>query len=179
MSSDCPVCYEVIGDTNSTTTSCGHHFHTSCLIRSVMSVNNLCPCCRHTLVETSREPEPVLEPVQSRFMTHDELVNLCLSLEVRYFNFIDKFFKITKSPSVRRKANIYISQDEFEYIYNEVLKLQVQWFWIEIDSDEASLNRVRDNILYIVENKMTRTWNDAKKAFMKTQREIREQNVKV
>ena len=62
MSCECPICYEVIYDTNTTTTSCGHKFHTDCIIRSVMSVNNLCPCCRNSLTKiiqpAPRQPGP-------------------------------------------------------------------------------------------------------------------------
>ena len=46
---ECPICYELIGDTNTTTTSCGHKFHTSCLLNSIINVNYLCPCCRNPL----------------------------------------------------------------------------------------------------------------------------------
>jgi hypothetical protein len=66
MSCECPICYEVIGDTNTTTTSCGHKFHTNCIIRSIMSVNNLCPCCRNSLTEIS---QPSIKQQSPRYQT--------------------------------------------------------------------------------------------------------------
>lgn len=39
----CPICYENIGDKDSCTTSCGHKFHTSCLLRAK---NTKCPYCK-------------------------------------------------------------------------------------------------------------------------------------
>lgn len=45
MNNDCPICYEKIGDTNFTITSCGHKFCNPCLFKH-MDNNNECPMCR-------------------------------------------------------------------------------------------------------------------------------------
>lgn len=47
----CPICYENINNKNVTTTSCGHTFHTDCLLRSLNnSSNKACPYCRNKLI---------------------------------------------------------------------------------------------------------------------------------
>ena len=48
--SECSICYEVIGDTNNCTTSCGHNFCFKCLLKA-MRRNTTCPICRDPLVE--------------------------------------------------------------------------------------------------------------------------------
>lgn len=176
MSCDCPICYEVIGDNNSTTTSCGHNFHTSCLIRSIISVNNLCPFCRNPLAERQQPvaPQPVRpQLVQRRVMTPDELEAVCLDYEDRNTDFINKFFKLNKSASIRKKTNIYIPLEEFQKMHYDALKRHVRLYRVTVDDDEGTLNRVAENILFFVESTMTQKWNDAKKASMKSQRENR------
>lgn len=42
---ECPICYDVMGDTNKCITECGHSYCLSCLLHSYER-NTLCPCCR-------------------------------------------------------------------------------------------------------------------------------------
>ena len=56
MSCSCPICFENIEDTNKTITSCGHSFHSSCIIKYVATriggpTCPKCPCCRTQLYE--------------------------------------------------------------------------------------------------------------------------------
>ena len=44
----CNICYEELGDKNTTTTPCGHKFCFQCIIEA-LQYNNNCPCCRETL----------------------------------------------------------------------------------------------------------------------------------
>lgn len=47
----CPICYENIDNKNVTTTSCGHQFHTDCLLKSFNNRSNkVCPYCRNKLI---------------------------------------------------------------------------------------------------------------------------------
>lgn len=51
---ECPICYDCITNINTTTTECGHKFHSSCIF------NNLkygldCPLCRTELVKVEKE----------------------------------------------------------------------------------------------------------------------------
>ena len=45
----CPICFESIGQENTTTTICHHKFHCSCLIEHIAKNNLNCPICRTTL----------------------------------------------------------------------------------------------------------------------------------
>ena len=53
---DCCVCLETLGNTNVTTTPCGHTFCFSCLMKC-MDLKNTCPYCRTNL----REEEDIIE----------------------------------------------------------------------------------------------------------------------
>lgn len=52
---DCSICYETMNDVNISITKCGHKFHTSCLIKSVL-IKTTCPYCRDKLIDG---PEPI------------------------------------------------------------------------------------------------------------------------
>lgn len=54
--SECPICYDSISTTNSATTSCGHRFHTTCLLQAA-AIKSSCPYCR-----TELNPAPAPEP---------------------------------------------------------------------------------------------------------------------
>ena len=62
MSEECCICYESMGNTNITTTACGHTFCFSCIIKS-MDAKNACPCCRAPLREQVEE-ESVMNPFE-------------------------------------------------------------------------------------------------------------------
>ena len=72
----CAVCLEdlCLGNTNMTTTGCGHTFHLSCLLKS-LSAKNLCPMCRWPLedVRTKQQPSNVLTPVSAEQIISEEV----------------------------------------------------------------------------------------------------------
>ena len=54
---ECPICMDDITETNSVVTECGHHFHTSCLMKNVAHNGFGCPYCRSVLAEVPEEDE--------------------------------------------------------------------------------------------------------------------------
>ena len=53
MSDDCPICFEVIDNTqNMVITGCKHKFHATCLLRSIQTGGYRCPNCRGCLLAT-------------------------------------------------------------------------------------------------------------------------------
>jgi hypothetical protein len=55
---DCPICLDaIIGTTNKTTTECGHHFHTKCLMQNTIHNGFGCPYCRNILAETPQSDD--------------------------------------------------------------------------------------------------------------------------
>ena len=55
---ECPICLEVIGDTNVMTTACGHTFHTSCMIQN-LRVSAVCPICRGVVDHARRNTHSI------------------------------------------------------------------------------------------------------------------------
>jgi hypothetical protein len=54
----CPICFDDVEMTkNCIITECGHKFHASCLLRSVVHNNLDCPYCRFELVESPEEED--------------------------------------------------------------------------------------------------------------------------
>ena len=72
----CAVCLDelCLGNTNMTTTGCGHTFHLSCLLKS-LSAKNLCPMCRWPLedVRTKQQPSNMLTPVSAEQIISEEV----------------------------------------------------------------------------------------------------------
>lgn len=60
----CCICYESMGNTNITTTACGHKFCFSCIMKC-LDAKNACPCCR----------APLREDVHEESEDDDSLVN--------------------------------------------------------------------------------------------------------
>lgn len=52
---ECPICYDCVSNNvNTTTTECGHCFHTSCLLKSC-SINGFnCPMCRNNMINNKK-----------------------------------------------------------------------------------------------------------------------------
>ena len=59
---ECPICYDCVSNNvNTTTTECGHCFHTSCLLKSC-SINGFnCPMCRANMVNNKKNAPASLE----------------------------------------------------------------------------------------------------------------------
>jgi hypothetical protein len=54
---DCPICLDVIGDTNNIITECGHKFHASCIMINIVSNGFNCPCCRFVMVKNDKQDD--------------------------------------------------------------------------------------------------------------------------
>ena len=54
---DCPICLDVIGDTNNIITECGHKFHASCIMINIVSNGFNCPCCRFVMAKNHKQDE--------------------------------------------------------------------------------------------------------------------------
>lgn len=72
----CAICLDVLclGNTNMTTTCCGHTFHFSCLLKSLRT-KNLCPLCRWELEEPRPKPQipNVLTPMSAEQIIAEEI----------------------------------------------------------------------------------------------------------
>ena len=51
MTTECPICFDLIGVKNNITTECGHCFHASCLMTNISRNGFACPCCRNVMAE--------------------------------------------------------------------------------------------------------------------------------
>lgn len=69
---DCSICLDKIDNVNCTMTSCGHCFHTTCLITNVQHNGLGCPYCR-TKIADEVEEEDNTEEVWDSWETNDEL----------------------------------------------------------------------------------------------------------
>jgi hypothetical protein len=59
----CNVCFEPLGQTNRTTTPCGHEFCFKCIIKAYQH-NPICPCCRAPFNEAAHNEQE--EPLESQ-----------------------------------------------------------------------------------------------------------------
>jgi hypothetical protein len=131
----CAVCLEdlCLGNTNMTTTGCGHTFHLSCLLKS-LNTKNLCPMCRWPLedVRTKQQPSNVLTPVSAEQI---------ISEEVAYFPNAAHAQSITMSRHPKRRLKDMLRVFGFtllrsvaEYVHDD--NLPAGWY-DDGDSEES------------------------------------------
>ena len=93
----CPICLDTMNNKNHIVTSCGHHFHASCLIKNILLSHKSCPCCRknviyNEVVEDQNDddeedvPNNVLANVVDRQHAFDVILDNILRL--RRYNFM-------------------------------------------------------------------------------------------
>jgi hypothetical protein len=131
----CAVCLEdlCLGNTNMTTTGCGHTFHLSCLLKS-LTTKNLCPMCRWPLedVRMKQQPSNLLTPVSAEQI---------ISEEVSYFPNAAHAHSITMSRHPKRRLKDLLRVFGFtllrsvaEYVHDD--NLPAGWY-DDGDSDES------------------------------------------
>jgi hypothetical protein len=78
--SECPICFDCIGEKNNITTECGHKFHASCLMTNISRNGFDCPCCRTVMAEEDDDDDEtatLIDENQEPF-SHDALRGLGL-----------------------------------------------------------------------------------------------------
>ena len=87
----CPICLDAMNNKNHIVTSCGHHFHASCLIKNILLSHKSCPCCRKSLEEDA--PNNVLANVVDQQHTFDVILDNILWLRQHTFmTFRDRMY---------------------------------------------------------------------------------------
>lgn len=123
----CAVCLDelCLGNTNMTTTSCGHTFHLSCLLKSLIQ-KNLCPMCRGELEDTRirQMPANILTPVSAEQLIDEE---------ISYFTVGSHLHSIMLSRHPKRRAKEMLRVFGFtllrtvaEYVHDE--NMPPGWF---------------------------------------------------
>ena len=94
----CAVCLEELslGDSNMATTGCGHTFHLTCLLKSLLQ-KNLCPMCRAPIedVREKQMPANILTPVSAEQL---------ISEEISYFPVASHTHSITQTSTPRARV---------------------------------------------------------------------------
>jgi hypothetical protein len=134
----CAICLDVLclGNTNMTTTGCGHTFHFSCLLKSLRT-KNLCPLCRWELEETRPKPHAsnILTPVSAEQIIVEE---------ISYFPNAAHAQSITQSSHPKRRLKELLRVFGFtllrtvaEYVHDE--NMPMGWYddGDSEDSDES------------------------------------------
>ena len=131
----CAICMEdlCLGNTNMTTTGCGHTFHLSCLLKS-LNTKNRCPMCRWELegVRTKQQPSNVLTPVSA-----DQII----TEEISYFPNAAHAHSIALSRHPKRRLKELLRVFGFtllrsvaEYVHDD--NMPIGWY-DDGDSDES------------------------------------------
>lgn len=151
---ECPICYDVINDINFCKTSCGHVFHTTCIIDCVTRSGPNCPCCRALIRKNDRQPSNSLESI----------IESAAYSESRYMNILEKHY--FKPLSVQMRVQTYMDQDEFEERLNVVIdetKRKIGYSWDFTNPTRDSLKNFKDIVWNEVEREMDKIWKEAKR----------------
>ena len=123
----CAICLDelCLGNTNMTTTSCGHTFHLSCLLKS-LNTKNLCPMCRGELEDTR-------PGIQSPNMLTPVSAEQIISEEISYFPNAAHAHNIALSRHPKRRLKDLLRVFGFtllrsvaEYVHDE--NMPVGWY---------------------------------------------------
>ena len=134
----CAICLDelCLGNTNMTTTSCGHTFHLSCLLKS-LNTKNLCPMCRGELEDTR-------PGIQSPNMLTPVSAEQIISEEISYFPNAAHAHNIALSRHPKRRLKDLLRVFGFtllrsvaEYIHDD--NLPAGWY-DDGDSEESEDN---------------------------------------
>lgn len=92
---DCPICLDPLGSVNVCSTSCGHKFHLSCMMRCKQ---NACPLCRKQIVDYPSNFQENHVPIE-RTISYDELDDHDIDETVRstVLNYLQQYVSITQS----------------------------------------------------------------------------------
>jgi hypothetical protein len=130
---ECPICMEKIGNNNCCKTTCGHSFHTSCLVQC----SGKCPLCREDLTKTT-----ITKPNKKVVDILDEPISTDILKSQQYkHGFIDEEFI--------RVFLLFIEKNRFDCAYR---MCQIYYFgtrlyfkMILIGYDEKDVNEFKPN----------------------------------
>ena len=106
MSCDCPICLENIeGNTNSTITECGHHFHTNCLMQNAAHNGFGCPYCRAVLASKPQGEEDLDD------YSDDDEESIYSGYNVSVLRDIRRLF-ITENAEMEQEENVEEEEEE-------------------------------------------------------------------
>ena len=138
IANECPICYECISqEKNTSTTDCGHCFHTTCLLKNC-SINGFdCPMCRNNMTSkksidsanasATQEEEDEID-TEADFIRAMERASVVASIAELLFNrerSFDRLYMrenpILPFPNVIRALNISDEQAEIDnYVENMI-----------------------------------------------------------
>jgi hypothetical protein len=165
---NCPICLDTMNNNNHIVTSCGHHFHASCLIKNILLSHKSCPCCRKSLEEDA--PNNVLANVVDRQHTFDVILDNIFRLNRHNFvYFIDRMYNyniyrywnylyITNEYKLVSFLKKNVSITEFEDIYvshirrNLIVLLNEPYFTID------NCNLIAQYVMYKTEVMCEKYW---------------------
>ena len=147
MMNECPICFEVITQTNNCcTTPCGHAFCFKCIAKA-MSNNTQCPCCRQELMEKTEEDDDDEEDDEEEDDDEtiddddDEENNNEGSIEQIEERFIRKGFNLTDAILILMDRSSKINPKyNMEYIDN--ISTQFEELIEELDEETLSNNNM-------------------------------------
>jgi hypothetical protein len=82
----CPICFELITNSNLTITECDHYFHSNCIFISLIKNDN-CPICRHQLVDRNIVQEIDNSNIQDN-LSEDSSINSIFNIGFEQNNVI-------------------------------------------------------------------------------------------
>jgi hypothetical protein len=119
----CSICYEKISrKINTTTTSCGHCFHSSCLFKCVAKNIEKCPLCKKHLFKKELTMRQLYEDMKDEIFNFDSfcyMMNMLDSESIAkcitdYDKYEDHIFSDDDSDDEEEESNGLFSVNKFE-----------------------------------------------------------------
>jgi hypothetical protein len=156
---DCPICLDaIIGLTNKTTTECGHHFHTKCLMQNAAHNGFGCPYCRNTLAENPNDDDSLSESDDDSFLEEEQEEEDYILRGVRWFYQRNNDEEIDNDGLEEENAEVNRQEDEEHIVPLEDVKIKLKLAGITYDQlveyvlsdylDENHLENITKNKSY-------------------------------
>tara|TARA_A100001015_G_scaffold320439_1_gene446802 strand:+ start:1796 stop:3112 length:1317 start_codon:yes stop_codon:yes gene_type:complete len=147
---ECPICFEIVKETDRTVLKCGHVFHSSCFMENVLQSNNTCCLCR---TEVSRKAiqlpdlnkETILNFIESNIVINKPLIRKCLIDLFNNSSSISEWNELSKKKKTK-KVNIFMN---FIVEYGIGMGKSISK-WIEAGNDRMNFDS-EDETLFTID----------------------------
>lgn len=145
---ECPICYECISqEKNTSTTDCGHCFHTTCLLKSC-SINGFnCPMCRNNMTSKKSTTPANANANANANATLEEVDDDEIDTESDFIRAMERAFILARITEMLSAIDRERAFDRLSMRENPVRPFPNVVRSLNIDNEQAEIDDYVDNMI--------------------------------